>query len=84
MDDKKFRPEYTREECEQEIAWFEARMDKLPASLQINASTYAPDLRLTVTNLIRTLRANKVMVTFAGYLSTLLQIKERLLEQGMA
>lgn len=83
MKTRKFKPTYTREACEKEIAWFEERMDQLPDSLQINDASYAPNLRLTVTNLIRTIRANKPTVIFAGYMETLLQVKDRLQEQGM-
>lgn len=83
MNTRKFTSAYTREACEKEIAWFEERMNQLPDSLQINDACYSPNLRLTVANLIRTVRANKPTVIFAGYMETLLQVKDRLLEQGM-
>lgn len=78
-----FIPDYTAEFRDEQIRWFEEHMDKLPESMQINAYLRSPKLRFTVTALISTLRANKPSVVFAGYLDTLLQIKEKLIEQGI-
>ena len=62
-----FIPDYTAEFRDEQIRWFEEHMDKLPESMQINAY----------------LRSPKPSVVFAGYLDTLLQIKEKLIEQGI-
>ena len=59
-------------------------MDKLPQSLQINDAAYSPNLRRTVEGLITTLQSNTPSVTFAGYMDLLVQIREKLVEQGIA
>ena len=82
--ERKYKKDYDEAFRDEQVAWFEDRMDRLPESMQINAATYAPDLRLTVRNLILTLRKNKTNVTFSGYMETLLKIREKLeAEQGL-
>lgn len=78
-----YNPNYTEAILENEVKWFEERMDRLPQSLQINAATRTSNLRHTVESLIRTLQSNKPDVMFAGYFHTLTQIHERLEEQGI-
>ena len=78
-----YQPEYTKPFRDEQIRWFEERMDKLPQELQINEYSRSRDLTFTVKALIRTLQANAPSVTFSGYMETLMQIKDRLIEQGM-
>lgn len=80
---REYIPNYTKEYCEEQLKWFEERMDKLPKEFQINESSYSPDLRYTISGFIKTLRHNKPSVTFSGYLETLLRIKEKLQAQGI-
>lgn len=78
-----YQPEYTKGFRDEQIRWFEERMDKLPQELQINEYSRSRNLTFTVKALIRTLQANTPSVTFSGYMETLMQIKDRLIEQGM-
>ena len=75
---RKFKAKYTEAFLEEQVKWFEERMDRLPQSLQINDAAYSPDLRRTVKDLIVTLQSNKPSIVFAGYLNILLQIKDKL------
>ena len=80
---RKYIPHYTAEFVEEQTKWFEARMDRLPQSLQINPSTYSEDLRKTVQGILRILQVNAPHVTVSGYLETLLQIKDKLQQEGL-
>ena len=78
-----FKPDFTKEEVNELIAWFEERMDRMPAELQINKSSYTKNLRFTVTKLISMLKEREVTVTICGYIAHLALIKERLIQAGM-
>ena len=80
---RKYKPDYTEAFRDEQIKWFEEHMDVLPKSMQINSATWAEDLPETVRRLIQTLRHNVTSVVFSGYMETLLQIKDRLQEQGI-
>ncbi|MBQ8968933.1 MAG: hypothetical protein IJ064_04270 [Bacteroidaceae bacterium] len=80
---RKYIPNYTETFRDELLKWFAERMDRLPKSLQYNASSYSSDLHKTVDSLSRMLRANKPGVTFSGYMEQLLQIKDKLQEQGL-
>ena len=80
---RKYKPNYTEAFRDEQLKWFEERMDKLPQSLQISESTSTSNLPRTVQGLILTLRQNKPSVIFSGYMETLMQIKDRLQEQGL-
>ena len=64
-----YKPAYTKQEVDELTRWFEERMDRLPATLQLNEATAASDLPRTV--------------TFSGYMSHLDLIRLRLKEQGL-
>ena len=78
-----FKPDFTKEEVNELIAWFEERMDRMPAELQINKSSQTKNLRFTVTKLISMLKEREVTVTICGYIAHLALIKERLIQAGM-
>lgn len=78
-----FKPDFTKEEVNELIAWFEERMDRMPAELQINKSSHSKNLRFTVTKLISMLKEREVTVTLCGYIAHLALIKERLIRDGM-
>ena len=80
---RKYKKDYDEVFRDEHIQWFEERMDKLPESMHLDAAVYMPDLRLSVTNLIRTLRRNKTNATFSGYMETLLKIREKLEAEGL-
>jgi len=80
---REYKPDYDKAFRDEHIKWFEERMDRLPKSLQINDAMYSSNLELTVKGLMRTLRNNVPNVTFSGYMNTLLQIREKLEEQGL-
>ena len=84
MDNKrKYKANYTEAFRDEQLKWFEDRMDKLPQSMQISESTSTSNLRRTVEGLILTLRQNKPSVIFSGYMETLMKIKDKLQEQGL-
>lgn len=78
-----FKPDFTKAEVKELIAWFEERMDRLPVELQINKSSHTKNLRFTVTKLISMLKEREVTVTICGYIAHLALIKERLIQAGM-
>lgn len=78
-----FKPDFTKEEVNELIAWFEERMDRMPAELQINKSSHTKNLRFTVAKLISMLKDRDVTVTLCGYIAHLALIKERLIRDGM-
>lgn len=78
-----FKPDFTKAEVKELIAWFEERMDHLPDELQINKSSRTKNLRFTVTKLISMLKERDVTVTICGYIAHLALIKERLILAGM-
>ena len=77
-----YKPEYSDEEVRELTEWFEARMDRLPASLRIDKATYAEDLPRTVKAYSKLLKSIQVKVAHSGYMAHLLLIREQLLEQG--
>jgi len=78
-----YKPDYDKAFLDEQLKWFEERMDKLPQTLQINPAMYSGDLPKTVHGLILTLKNNKPTVIFSGYMETLLKIREKLEEQGL-
>lgn len=78
-----FKPDFTKAEVKELIAWFEERMDRLPDELQINKSSRTKNLRFTVTKLISMLKERDVTVTICGYIAHLALIRERLILAGM-
>ena len=80
---RKYKSKYTDAFREEQIKWFEERIDKLPESMRIDAATYSPNLPKTVLNLIQTLRNYEPSGIFAGYMETLLKIKDKLKAEGL-
>lgn len=80
-----FKSDYSKEEINEIVGWFEERKDKLPRELRLNASSTATNLSLMVENLIRVLKVHRdnMSVTFCGYMAHLQLIRQRLQEQGM-
>ena len=73
-----YKPAYTKQEVDELTRWFEERMDRLPATLQLNEATAASDLPRTVK-----VHKENISVTFSGYMSHLDLIRLRLKEQGL-
>lgn len=80
---RKFKAKYTEKFRDEQLKWFEDRMNQLPQSLQINEAAYSPNLRRTIEGLANTLRSNAPSITFAGYMDLLLQIREKLEGMGI-
>lgn len=80
-----YKPEYTKEEVDELLHWFDERADRLPATLKLNTSTFASDLPRTVKSLTNILKVHKgnISVTFYGYMAHLELIRLRLQEEGM-
>ncbi len=78
-----FKPEFTKEEIQDLIAWFETRKDRLPATLQINRSSHTENLPHTVKRMIGVITEKGPTPTFSGYIAHLFLIRERLKEAGM-
>lgn len=80
-----YKPGYKKEEVKELVAWFEERMDRLPASIQLNAATKTSNLPRTVKALVELLkvRGGVPSVTFSGYVAHLELIRLRLKEQGL-
>lgn len=80
---KKIKELYTLEEINDLTSWFEARMDKLPKSLEVMPGVTAPDLHLVVSNYIDVANLHKENPTYTGQISHLFRIREVLMSQGM-
>ena len=80
---RKYKNNYTEAFRDEQLKWFEERMDKLPESMQIDKANYSSNLPLTVGHLIQTLKSNAPSVTFSGYMETLLKIKDKLKAEGI-
>ena len=78
-----YKANYTEAFRDEQLRWFEERMDRLPQSLQISESTSTSNLPNPVKSLMLTLQQNKPSVTFSGYMETLMKIKDKLEEQGL-
>lgn len=80
-----YRPGYKKAEAEEVLGWFRERMERLPRSLQLNEATSTKNLPRTVEALMSVVksRENMLDVTFSSYMSHLLLIRQRLMEQGM-
>lgn len=80
-----YKPTYTRQELDELARWFEERMERLPAALQIDEATRTSDLPRTVKALLALLKTQKgnVSVTFSGYMFRLQTIRSCLEKQGM-
>lgn len=78
-----FKPDFTKAEVQELIAWFEERMDQLPDEMEINKSSSTKNLRFTVTKLISMLKHREVNVTICGYIAHLALIRKRLELAGM-
>lgn len=77
-----FKEAYTPEELKEIVDWFEERMDRLPAKLELDEATKTGDLRLTVERLTTILKRKKLDISFSGYVSHLFVIRDKLLESG--
>lgn len=81
-----YKPEFTKEEVDELLKWFEQRDGRLPQTLKLNSSTQATDLPRTVgwlTRVLKSLSDKPLAVTFYGYVSLLALVRLRLQEQGM-
>ena len=81
--DRKYKAKYTEKFRDEQVKWFEERMDNLPQTLQIDEASSTSNLPQTVRSLIQTISQNKPSIVFSGYLETLLKIKDKLKEGGM-
>ena len=78
-----FKPQYTPEEIQDLIKWFQERMDQLPKSLALDDSISTDDLPKVVKILILRMGDGNITPTWSGYASRLILIKERLIENGL-
>lgn len=78
-----YKPDYADAEIRELLAWFEARMDKLPQELQINCSSHTTQLPKTVKRMMTVIGIKGSTPTFGGYIAHLFLIRERLKQQGM-
>ena len=81
-----YKPEYSKDEVKSLLAWFAERMDRLPATMQLDPATRTADLPRTVRAFSALLKAQAdgvTSVTFSGYVAHLELIRQRLKEQGV-
>lgn len=80
-----YQPEYKKAEAEELLGWFRERMDRLPQAMQLNEATSTKNLPRTVESLMSVVKSREDMldVTFSCYMSHLVLIRQRLMEQGM-
>ena len=80
-----FKEDYTKEEINEVISWFEDKMDRLPKTLRLNPSTVSNDLAFTVKSLSSLLKAQqeRMSVNYSGYVAHLMLIRQKLKEAGI-
>ena len=74
---------YTEEEIKELAQWFEARYDRLPASVRIDEATFIPDLRKTAPLLIDMMLYQQEKPAFMGEIHQIFRLRERLIADGM-
>ena len=78
-----YKKKFTPEEIQECLAWFQERMDKLPASLSYDSANI-PDLPRTVAQMVKVLQRHmNEKGTYNGQFSILLKIRQLLQEQGI-
>ena len=79
-----FKKEYTEEEINECIQWFEQRRGKLPADFNINEGMKSYDLQKTVDRLIQFVKGRfpATSITFNGYAANLLYLRDLLQKQN--
>lgn len=75
---------YTPEAMNALKGWFKDHDSELPQSLQLNASEYLPDLRLTIDCLFQRVAANWENPTFHTNIRRLYDIQAKIIEMNKA
>lgn len=80
-----FKKDYTAEEIDECIQWFEQRRGKLPMEFQIDPGMKSYDLQKTVDRLIQFVKGRFPITstTFNGYAANLLNIRDLLQKQNL-
>ena len=71
---------YSEAEVQGLKEWFEQRLDTLPASLQLDAATFIPDLHRAVKQLLEIAMLQRGTPAFSGQIFQLFKIREKLEE----
>lgn len=74
---------YDPAEIEDLLAWFRARLDRLPPSLKIANGLFVPDLPHTVRLFLEFTELRHENPTFSAQVRRFFEMRERLIEQGM-
>jgi hypothetical protein len=77
-----YKTVYTKEEMKELAEWFEAHLDKLPKSFQMNDPTHFTDLPKSVHHIIAFLKLGKNDVTFSGQIYNWFILRDKLIEAG--
>lgn len=75
-----YKKQYSHEELEEILNWFEKNMDKLPASLQLNKATYIKDLPKTVHQYFDLIKQQKDNPTYSGQIHHLFEMRDAVLQ----
>ncbi len=65
------------------LAWFRARMDRLPASMPFLPGMNIPNLPETVQKYIEMTELNRENTTYSPQISHLFRMREKLMAQGL-
>lgn len=76
-----YKKHFTDDELKALVEWFKQRMDRLPASLQLDKATLIKDLKHTVTLYFDVVHLHKDNPTYSGQIYLLFKIKACLEEQ---
>ena len=61
-----YKTSYTKEEMDELADWFEANLERMPASLKINEFMKVDDLPFTVKQVVENLRKGQGSIAFSG------------------
>lgn len=75
---------YTKEELDEIVSWFKARMDQLPEELTIAPGVTTKELPAVVARYYDIIDLHKENPTYTGQIGHLFKIRDVLIKQGMA
>lgn len=76
-----FKPSYSQEEMKELCEWFQQHKDELPKDMQLNNSTYIPDVARTVDAFLQALKGREINSRMAGLVAHLAAIRDKASEQ---
>lgn len=75
-----FKKQYTHEEIEEVVAWFEKHQAEVPQTLNLDKATHIPDFPSTLHTYIEIARTHCDNPTYSGQIYTLFRMRDAMLQ----